>query len=102
MSFSQLPCFPALEGHQFHFQAPETIPHVVPALLGQPCEVWPVSISAFRVPNLVQILGNLPGHPIARKINGQASAEESRLQSVCRIARKNEHGSLWRVRRIEF
>ena len=57
--------FPALEGHQFHFQASETIAHIVPALLGQPREVWPVSVSAFLVPHLVQILRNLPGHPIA-------------------------------------
>jgi hypothetical protein len=56
--------FPALEGHQFDFQSTETIAHIISAFLGQPREVWPVSVSTFRVPNFVQIFGNLSGHAV--------------------------------------
>ena len=71
-----------LKCHQFDFQPSEAIVHVVPAIFGKSGKIRTISVAAFRVPDLVEILRNVSGHAVTRKLNWETSAQNSRLQSV--------------------
>jgi hypothetical protein len=74
------------------FQGHQGIAHVVAGVLCDSLEIWAfVWAVGFLVPNCGEQTNNLTGHPIAGEFNRPATAEETLLQALSRIASEDEN-----------
>src|SRR5437899_5152285 len=91
-----------LQGHELKFELHKRVANIVSRLFGKTRKVRPIPVSAFCMPDLVEILRDVGSHAIAGKLKNSASAQESRFETLCAVSGEDKDGIRRKCRPVQF